>query len=157
MMRRQVLLQASLLGCAFGQQCDEITMQAQIGIVERYCCPRDTTMASGCDLPDVCSNKCAHGFVPFFSGGCFAMATESLAPDRRAALVQFGNMCTNVRCPMAELAGRVDEVNAACSRHRRLRRRTQLSRPTLAPFADHCSNECAAVFSAFYVECEIFS
>ena len=114
-------------------------------------------MASGCALPDTCSAKCAHGFSPFFAGDCFAMATDSLPADRRDALVRFGNMCINTRCPMAELAGRVEEVNAVCARQGHLRRRVQLSRPTLAPFADHCTEECAAVFSAFYVECEAFT
>ena len=160
-MTRFVLALSAALGGAFGQSCDQITLQAQVGIVERHCCARGTTMADGCQLPEECTAKCAHGYEPFFAGDCFGLATADMPAEQREPLVRFGNMCTNTRCPRAELYGRMEEVNAVCARQGHLRRELQILQPngprggappTLAPLADHCSADCAEVFTQFYVE-----
>ena len=75
---------------------------------------------------------------------------QNMPAEQREPLVRFGNMCTNTRCPRAELYGRMEEVNAVCARQGHLRRELQILQPngprggappTLAPLADHCSAE----------------
>ena len=109
--------------------------------------------AGDCLLPSTCNSKCAEAYLPFFEGDCFEHVVGRMDAATQAQHLAFGQLCAAAnRCPRAELAGRLAEVNAACAIGGGQHRRAQAG-AALGALPAECGPDCAPLFTEFFVDC----